>query len=69
MRRRDQPDERTDIRRTDQHYSWRGVYDLCEVEADPDADPDPSDARTQEPLETPDPTGEGETESDAKVNS
>jgi len=27
--------ERTDIRRTDPHYSWRDVYALCDV--DPDA--------------------------------
>jgi hypothetical protein len=27
--------ERTDIRRTDDHYSWRDVYALCGV--DPDA--------------------------------
>ena len=47
MQERDQSDERTDIRRTDQHYSWRGVYALCGVEAATHSSDAPDSTSTQ----------------------
>jgi hypothetical protein len=47
MRAQDHSDERTDIRRTDQHYSWRGVYALCDVEADTHSRDAPDSTSTQ----------------------
>jgi hypothetical protein len=41
MQERTHSDERTDIRRIDQHYSWKGVYALCGVESNTHSDATP----------------------------
>jgi len=52
MRVQDYSDERIDIRRTDQHYSWRGVYALCGVETDTHS-PAATDSTSTQDVATP----------------
>jgi len=45
--------DRTDIRTDEQHYSWRGVYNLLDADTSIEASNDPSDAGTAARHDTP----------------